>query len=119
MRAASYGILTAERGLKATRDEYKTLKGALEAADEENEFRGFEVEYYDDEVHVFAPEDGDWEALPRAFLSLLGTLIVKNGLKYLEFSGAFTCEWSTMGSRGGTCFRITSKGSIWKPTLTW
>ena len=114
-----YTTVTAERGLKATRDEYNALKVALEGADEDNECGGFEVEYCDGEVYVFGSESADWEALPRAFRTLLGTLIAKNGLKYLEFGPAFACDTPRMGSSCATYIRIKTNGSVWEPKLTW
>jgi len=115
-----YTAVTGERQLSATSEEYEALEAALYSA----EYNGFEV-YYDDEneeVWVFA-EHGDLEALPNAFLVLLGTLIAKNGLEYLEFVAALADEWPPwwvdfdVGAPG--CFRIRSNGSIWEPTLTW
>lgn len=114
-----YTTVTAERGLKATRDEYNALKVALEGADEDNECGGFEVEYCDGEVYVFGSESADWEALPRAFRTLLGTLIAKNGLPYLEFGSAFTYDRPRMGTHSAICFRVRKNGSIWEPQLTW
>jgi hypothetical protein len=114
-----YATVTAEKGLKANRDEYNALKAALERANQDDECKGFEVEYYDGEVYVFAPENGDWEELPRNFLVLLGSLIAKNGLEYLEFGAAFTCARPGMGSHSGTYFRVRRNGSLWEPKLTW
>jgi hypothetical protein len=114
-----YATVTTDKGLKASRDEYNALKAALEVAKDDGECSGFEVEYYDGEVYVFAPESGDWEELPRDFLALLGALIAKNGLEFLEFGAAFTCDKPRIGSHGGTYFRVRSNGSLWEPTLTW
>ena len=118
MNTAFYPTVTADRGLKATRDEYNALKAALKA-DEDNDQSGFEIEYYDGEVHVFAREGTDWKELPRPFLTLLGTLIAKNNLKYLEFGPAFACNTPRMGSSCGTYIRIKTNGSVWEPKLTW
>jgi len=114
-----YTTVTADRGLKATRDEYKALEAALGAADEDDEV--FEVEYYDEQVRVFASEWLDWQAVPQHFLDLLGSLIVKNGLDYLEFGPAFLSDKPTMGicDPADAYFRIRSNGSVWEPTLSW
>jgi len=111
------------RGLKATRDEYEALVDALYPAGEDDEFEDdechmFEVEYSNGEVYVFAPEYGDWRALPHAFLTLLGTLIAKNGLEYLEFC-LETLTWDPRSGIGDGCFRVRSNGSLWEPTLSW
>jgi hypothetical protein len=113
-----FATVTADRGLKSTRLEYNALKAALEA-DEDNAQSGLEIEYYDGEVYVFGSESADWEALPRAFRTLLGTLIAKNGLKYLEFGPAFACDTPRMGSSCATYIRIKTNGSVWEPKLTW
>jgi len=97
-----YATVTAERGLKATRDEYNALKVALQGAEEDNECGGFEVEYCDGDIYVLAPASGDWEALSHAFRTLLGTLIANNGLEYLEFGAASASTHPRMGNHGRT-----------------
>lgn len=115
-------IIEAERGLKATPDEYEALKAVLYPDDEadealdDDEYHSFEIEYRNEEVHIFCWEGGGtWRALPSAFLTLLGALIAKNGLKYLEFGVA----WVSPPNVGGTYFRIRSNGSLWEPKLYW
>jgi hypothetical protein len=111
-----YTTITADSRLEATPDEHEALEAALYSG----EYIGFGVDYYDGEVLVFA-EYGDWEALPNAFLALLGTLIAKNGLEYLEFGPAAVDDepWMGICDAAPSCFRIRSNGSIWEPTLTW
>jgi hypothetical protein len=111
-----YTTITADRGLKATPDEYEALRVSLYSG----EYNGFAVDYDDEEVYVFA-EGGDWEALPNAFLVLLGTLIAKNGLEYLEFWPAAVDDepWMGIDDTAHAYFRVRSNGSIWEPTLTW
>ena len=115
----SYGIVTAERTLKATQAEYEALEAALEIDEEHDEYHGFEVHNWNGEVHVCAPEDGVWEELPSTFLKLLGSLIAKNNLNYLEFGAAWFCSKTIVGSSGGTYFRIKKDGSLCEPKLYW
>jgi hypothetical protein len=138
-----FAIIAADSGLKATPDEYNALEVALHADDEDDEtyddealddeddaglndeydeaddeddgYHCFEIEYRDREVYISAPEGGNWRTLPVAFLELLGKLIAKNGLEYLEFGVAFADYWGV----GGTYFRVRQDGSIWEPSLTW
>jgi len=110
-----FALIAPKSGLKATPDEYEALKVALYADDEDDEYHCFEIEYRNGKVYVSAPEGGDWRILPSPFLGLLGLLIAKNGLEYLEFGVAFADYWGV----GGTYFRIRQDGSIWEPTLTW
>jgi hypothetical protein len=111
--------VTASHGLKATLDEFEALEAALYSAYN----GGFELEYADDEVYAFAlnGDDCDWNSLPRAFLLLLGTLIAKNGLEYLEFGAAAVDDEPWMGIYDGApgYFRIRSNGSVWEPAITW
>ena len=89
-----FTTVTAEIGLKATRDEYEALEAALYSA----EYNGWGGDYDDEEVCVCARRWGsqDLLRLPR----LLGGLIAENGLEYLEFGAA--CRWTgRMGSDGG------------------
>jgi hypothetical protein len=110
--------VTASQGLKATLDELEALEAALYESN-----GGFELEYDDDEVYVFAlnGDDCDWNSLPQAFLLLLGALIAKNGLDYLEFGAAAVDDEPWMGIYDGApgYFRITSNGSVWEPAITW
>jgi hypothetical protein len=123
-----FAVIAPESALKATPDEYKALELALHADDEDDEsyddealhdeddeYHCFELRYRGSRVYVCAPEGGNWRTLPVAFLALLGTLIAKNGLEYLEFGVAFAGFWGV----GGTYFRIRQDGSIWEPKLTW
>jgi hypothetical protein len=110
--------VTASQGLKATLDEFEALEAALYESN-----GGFELEYDDDEVYLFAlnGDDCDWNSLPQAFLLLLGTLIAKNGLDYLEFGAAAVDDEPWMGIYDGApgYFRIRSNGFVWKPAMTW
>jgi len=116
-----YQPIAPERGLRVTTEEYNALKSILEIAEEEDRYSGFEVEYYDGEAFVFAPEWGDWDELPRTFLSLLGWFITKNGLEYLAFGPGATWGNPTEGIDPGAeaYFRIKSNGSLWEPKVIW
>ena len=109
-----------DRGLRATRDEYEALVHVLYPKGEDYdgddfEYTGFWVDYDNGEVYVFA-QDPYWEALPDAFLPLLGSLIEKNALEYLEFGVTIDFIGDSLDA---TPFRVRSDGSIWQPTLTW
>src|SRR5205823_768957 len=116
-----YQPIAPERGLRVTTEEYNALKSILEIAEEEDQYSGFEVEYYDGEAFVFAPEGGDWDELPRTFLSLLGWFITKNGLEYLAFGPGAAWGNPTEGIDPGAeayC-RIKSNRSLWGPKVIW
>jgi Uma2 family endonuclease len=113
-----YCTVMAERTLKATQAEYEALEAAL-VDEEHDELHGFELHYRDGELHVCAPEYGSWDELPPSFLTLLGSLIAKNNLNYLEFGAAFFCLRTIVGSSGGTYFRIRKDGSLSEPKLCW
>jgi hypothetical protein len=98
-------------GILATPDEYKALNALLHSGDEacdkdkchyyKDGYRYFEIEYEEGAVFVFANKGwrGCWRALPPAFLTLLGALIARNGLRYLEFGVAWV---GPFGIAGGT-----------------
>jgi hypothetical protein len=115
--------VTADQGLEVTEEEYKALKAALEADNQDDAYRQcgqWGIDYGDGKVYIFAKfGEGWWAGLPCAFLALLGALIAKNGLAYLEFGEAFTCDKLRMGSNGGTIFRVRSDGTVWEPAITW
>jgi hypothetical protein len=110
--------ITAERSLKATANEYEALHAALEASEEKSGISGLQVEYDHGEVYLFT-EDGDYDELSDEVLTLLGAIIAKNGLNYLEFGVAYTCDSPSMGSQGGTYFRVRKDGSLWEPRFKW
>ena len=122
-----YSAITANETLKATSEEYNALKAAIETCNEEtiqasggdDAYRcGFEVQYQGGTVLIGGLfEEGD--VYSTAFLHLLGILIAKNGLEYLEFCEVVTCDRPRAGGTGGTVFRIRADGSRWDPTLTW
>ncbi len=123
MRADYFTTVTAEQGLEVTEEEYKALKAALEADNQDDAYGQcgqWGIDYWDGKISIFAKfGEGWWPALPCPFLALLGTLIAKNGLAYLEFGAAFTCDNLRMGSNGGTIFRVRSNGAVWEPAITW
>jgi hypothetical protein len=122
-----YTIITANERLKATSEEYNALKAAIETCNEEmivanrgdDAYRcGFKVRYQGGRVFV----GGFFEAgdvSDTAFLHLLGILIAKNDLEYLEFCQVITCYRPGAGGTGATIFRIRADGSMWDSTLTW
>ena len=110
--------ITAERSLKATADEYEALHAALEASGEESGISRLQVEYHDGEVYLFT-EEGGYDELSYESLTLIGALIAKNDLNYLEFGVAFICDRPIMGSHGGTYFRVRKDGSLWEPRFKW
>ncbi|MEA3187351.1 MAG: hypothetical protein QOD99_1181 [Chthoniobacter sp.] len=123
--ATLHTIITAERGLAATRKEYRALKAALESADEDVEAmgHGFELEYWANEtppqVYLYAEEDGIPAELPDAFVDLFVALIRKNGLEYLQFGIANTASRLAPGTHSGSYFRICADGTFWYPRLVW
>jgi hypothetical protein len=111
--------VTADQGLDVNEEEYKALKVALGAANQDDAYGQcgqWGIDYSDGKVYIFA-RFGErwWPGLPCAFLALLGTLIANNGLAYLEFREAFTCDKLRMGSSSGPIFRVRSNGSVWEP----
>lgn len=112
--------ITAESTLKATEDEYESLRLAL------HEFgdSGFEIDFDGEEVFIFAPTapvDFERDKLPsRSFLSRLGALIAKNGPEFLEFAVAWWIDDPSEPRGGGaTHFRVMRDGSVRFPKLSW
>jgi hypothetical protein len=115
-----YTLVTAEKRLTATPDEYRALEAALDTGNDE-EFSRFSVEYDNDgKIFVFADDFGvDWSLLSHRFLVLLGNLIARNGLKYLKFHVAFECDEPVENIQAETYFRIRGNGKLSEPNLYW
>jgi hypothetical protein len=113
-----YTIITARKTLTVSLEEYAALKQAALQTDDDGPHGGFRVCYAGGEVFISAFfEDG--VTISSEFLPLLGSLIAENGLEYLEFGEANTCDEPRLDSHYGTYFRIRTDGSRWNPTLTW
>ena len=111
MREYPDDLITAERPLNATREEYEALKAALKVDPEEHEPGGWEVGYCDGKVYIFAYSDSIWEqGCPKAFDDLVGALIAKNGLEHLDFRGGRMGP--VVSQDGQTYFRMMTDGSI-------
>jgi hypothetical protein len=115
-----YIYVEAVRGIKATQGEYESLKAAINVANNNEDDPSLQcgdwcIGYSEGEVYI----GGVFQISPRPLsdelLSLLGTLIAKNDLDYLEFSIGIE-QW---GPRryGVTAFRVMPDGSEWLPTI--
>ena len=116
--------VTSQQPLRLTKEEHQALNAALDAAnndeaDESRQLGNWESDYSDGNVYIFGVFQHGWRELPAALRVLLGTLIAKNTLNYVEF-GVAIVDWKpSAGYHGGTYFRIRADGSQWEPKLTW
>jgi len=106
-------------GLKATQDEYESLKAAINVANHNEDDPSLQcgdwcISYSDGEIYIGGVFQNSWRPLSDELLSLLGTLIAKNDLDYLEFS--IRIEWWKPRQYGVTAFRVMPDGSEWLPT---
>src|SRR6266849_5580829 len=113
-------IITAEGSVSCTKDEYEEFKALLYShAEGEEGGHGFEAEYLDDGIYLYAPENGFSEFLPRNALEYFGELMKRAGLAYLSFGYAETCSKLHAGSCAGGFFRLLPNGEWVFPDLKW
>jgi hypothetical protein len=103
-------LITAERPLNATREEYEALKAALEVDPDEQEPSGWEIGYHEGKVYIFAYSDFVWEHYPQAFEDLVRALIAKNGLDHLDFRGGL--KGPIVSHDSEVYFQIMTDGSL-------
>lgn len=118
--ADNYWQCTPTQDLAATKEEATALHLALAPGQDFDYDHGFQIEFDKDEgrVYVFAEAYGDPWSLSEAATKLLGVLIEREGLPYLEFGYAFTCSKMRPGEFGGGKFRIYPDGSLVFPENT-
>jgi hypothetical protein len=80
---------------------------------------GFEIEWANGSVYLFAETNGCTGSLPKRFLQYLGKLIHAAGLPYLEVSFACTCTKMRPVSHGGGAYRIMPNGEIVFENRSW
>jgi hypothetical protein len=102
-------LITVERPLDATQEEYEALKAALEIDPNEAEPTGWEVGYHEGKVYIFALSCSLWQYNTEAFDRLLGALIAKNGLDHLDFRGG--CMGPVVSQDSRIYFRTMPDGS--------
>ncbi len=121
--ANNYEQVTAAKTITCTQEEADKLKEILEKAEEEDDIcHGFTFDYgepHGDQLYLYAEENGTPGALPDEALDLIGELVKKNNLPYLEFGYAVTCSRMIVGEFGGGQFRIYPDGSLVFPTIVW
>ena len=113
-------------GLEATREEYKALKAAIDAANSEDEpsveFGDWKIAYSDGEVYIGAVFEVCARRLSDGILACLGSLIAKNKLDYFEFAVSenfYEPVPPSVTVHTGIPFRVRSNGSVWEPELSW
>jgi hypothetical protein len=81
----------------------------------------FTAEYYpkSKELYFLGEDCVDDSMIPDEFIITLGKLLSKLKKPYLEFGLANTADRHAPGSYGGSSFRITSKGTLIHPKITW
>ena len=127
-----YIDITAEETLKCSPEEALELMKLL-TPDEPTALGGGEAltathndscltaEYYpkEGEIHFFAEDYGNIDAIPDEFIERLGKLLAKLKLPHLQFGVACTGDKHDPGSHYGAYFRITADGRLVNPKLVW
>jgi hypothetical protein len=126
--------ITAQESLKCSAEEalaiFKTLDDsasfAINKADPTvvsvtHEESRMAAEYYpkSNDLYFFAEETADDSQIPDDFIIAVGKLLAKLKKPHLEFGVAHTADKHAPGSYGGSSFRITSKGTLIYPKITW
>lgn len=118
--ANNYTMLTAEKTVPCTQEQFDKLQAALQACENNEECinTGIDMELYDEcEVYIFGEYGADPDTLSDEFLGLLGKLLRAAGMEYLECGIAWTCDKMRMDSHGGTSIRFYPDGQlVWAET---
>jgi hypothetical protein len=118
--ANNYNQVAAIKSLTCTDAESLEIAQVLNNdAETKDCYHGFEIEYSGDQLYIFAEESGTPEELSEEVRKLIGKLITKNELPYLQFGYAFTCSKMRMGEFGGGEFRIYPNGDLVWPFVIW
>lgn len=121
-----YTIVTPNQALPCTAEEANAIRLALLDG---YDCHGFTFNYFPPlrdepfagvgEGVLCAEEMADLSELPDDALAMIGDLITRVGLPWLQFGVAHTCSKVRVGSHGGTSFRILASGTIEEPALIW
>jgi hypothetical protein len=117
-------------GSKKVYDELLALlekeEGKIGGEDRDDICNGFSLGFYpiagnpnSGEIYLFAEESGNEGDLSDEFLKAFGKLIEANKLPYLEIGFSCTCDKMRVGEFGGGSYRITNKGKMIFPKITW
>ena len=116
--ADNYSQCTPDRGLRCTEAQSDALEKALDVADEDDG-HGFECDYDGEEFYFYAEDYVNMDALPSAFLKLVGELLTEQGLPYMQLGYAYTCSKMRTGEFGGGYARIYPDGKLVWPETLW
>ena len=70
-------------------------------------------------VYLHSDNNGQLDALPKAFLKEFGRLIAANKLRYLGFGMAYSADRNIPDSHSGGFARIYANGDVVFPRLVW
>lgn len=115
--ANSYSPAAGYQTIKCSKALADSIAEALDNGHEDP--HGFQVEYYDGELHLFAEEGCSPDALPKAALVLIGQAVAEAGMFFLKVGVAMYCDKMRPGSFGGYDFLITPQGEIVYPAIVW
>ena len=121
--ANSYAILTANETVKCSQADYDRLVEQLEKEASEELFRnedfddpsGVDFEYYKDDgdLYIYSDEGGaSPENISKELLTIIGEIVGKAGLPYLECGIAYYCDKARPGSAGGSAVRFYPDGEL-------
>ncbi|MGE5201414.1 MAG: hypothetical protein ACM3O6_05050 [Acidobacteriota bacterium] len=117
-----FSVVTANAVIRCTPEECEKLRNILSAEiGEDEDPHNFELEYDegDKSCFIFAPEFGQPDALPEAFLQAIGRLLAREGEPHLEFGIAVYDTRPDTESTGGGAFRIMADGSLVWADFMW
>ena len=109
-----YTTMSAGQSIPCTKKEFDKIENWLEAS-----FSGIQAEFNNGAVYLFATDGCNWEDLQKPALRLIGKLLKRANMKYLECGMAFTSDKICSESQGGWYVRILQDGSLVEPELVW
>jgi len=125
----SYSIFTAATPVPCLPIELEQLQEMLRRAEEdEDHCHGFTIDNSAgpksthlelEGAYLYAEENGTVDELPADFLLLLGQLMTRAGMPWLELGCAQTCSRLIPGTHGGLFLRLHPDGAIEQPWVLW
>lgn len=114
-----FSLMTSDQCVPATQGEFDELKRILDENLDTDDPCGIDCEFDGCSLYLYGAEMAQPDLLPPAALELLGALLRRARLPYLEFGCAYLGSRLREGSCGGRYFRLLPTGEIVTASISW